>query len=123
MTKLVLDVGNCPPDFAAIRDLVEGHFDAKVVQAHSATDSVQTLENQTVDLVLVNRKLDQDYSDGIDVIRRIKSDPSLKSAPVMLVTNYEDHQQLAIDAGAERGFGKLTMSDAATIERLAKYLR
>ena len=122
MTKHVLDVGNCPPDFAAVRALVERHFDAKVMQAHSAVDSISTLESQTIDLVLVNRKLDQDYSDGIEVIRRIKSSPSLKSVPVMLVTNYEDHQQLAIDAGAERGFGKLAMCDATTVELLAQFL-
>ncbi|HUS38821.1 MAG: response regulator [Pirellulales bacterium] len=122
MPKQVLDVGNCAPDYAAIRDIVEKNFDARIVQAHLPADALQAVRTQRPDLVLVNRKLDADYSDGLAIIRQIKSDPDLAAIPCMLVTNHEEHQQAAIEAGAERGFGKLQFDDPSTLERLAKFL-
>jgi CheY-like chemotaxis protein len=122
MKKRVLDVGNCPPDHAAIRHLIESHFAAVVVQAHHADDALHILRQDRVDLVLVNRKLDRDYSDGLRIIREIKADPALADTPVMLITNYDDHQQRAMQAGALPGFGKLALQDALTLERLRAVL-
>jgi CheY-like chemotaxis protein len=122
MTKRVLDVGNCPPDHAAIRRLVEHHFDAEVVQAHSAQDALAVLQSTPIDLVLVNRKLDLDYTDGLHVIRQIRASAALNQIPVMLITNYEEHQQRAMQCGAERGFGKLELDSETTRERLRKFL-
>ena len=70
-------------------------------------DSLEALRADGFDLVLVNRKLDRDYSDGIEVIRAIKADSQLAHLPAMLVTNYPEHQDAAVAIGAERGFGKL----------------
>ncbi|MGI9472357.1 MAG: response regulator, partial [Rubripirellula sp.] len=75
-----------------------------------------------VDLVTVNRKLDRDYSDGLEVAKAIKSDAEIGSVPVMLVTNYEEHQEAAMAAGCVRGFGKLAIGDPATRAALAPYL-
>jgi CheY-like chemotaxis protein len=122
MKKRVLDVGNCPPDHAAIRQLIESHFTAVVLQAHHADDALSVLRQDRIDLVLVNRKLDRDYSDGLLVIRQIKADPELADTPVMMITNYDDHQQMAIQAGAIPGFGKLALRDATTLERLRAVL-
>ena len=71
---------------------------------------------------LVNRKLDHDYSDGIDIIRQIKADPALAPVRVMLVTNYPEHQAAAIAAGAIHGFGKLEFEHPATREKVAAAL-
>jgi two-component system chemotaxis response regulator CheY len=122
MPKRVLDVGNCAPDHAAIRRLIERNFDAEVVQAHGADDALAALAADRFDLVLVNRKLDRDYSDGIEVVRRIKADPRTSGVPVMLITNYADHQDLAVASGAEHGFGKLEFDEPKTIERLGELL-
>ena len=122
MSKRVLDVGNCVPDHAAIRSLLEGAFGAEVVQAHGQDDALAALRKGAFDLVLVNRKLDQDYSDGMEIIQTIKTDPALAKTPVMLITNYEDHQAAAVAAGAEPGFGKLSLRAPQTIERLGKFL-
>jgi CheY-like chemotaxis protein len=122
MSKRVLDVGNCVPDHAAIRRLVEGNFDAEVIQAHGADDALAALVADRFDLVLVNRKLDRDYSDGIEVIRQIKAEPRTAAVPVMLITNYSDHQDTAVAAGAERGFGKLEFDRPETLDRLRAFL-
>jgi CheY-like chemotaxis protein len=121
MTKRVLDVGNCGPDHAAIRHLLRP-FGCEVLQAHDARGALAALKAGGVDLVLVNRKLDVDYSDGIEVIRQIKADPSVAATPVMLVTNYPEHQEAAEALGALRGFGKLEFQRPETRERLEAVL-
>ncbi|HJS06423.1 MAG TPA: response regulator [Pirellulales bacterium] len=122
MTKRVLDVGNCVPDHSAIRRMLEDTFHVEVLQAHEAADTLAQLQSGQIDLVLVNRKLDQDYSDGLDIVRAIKSDPQQAAVPCMLITNYPEHQDEAMAAGALRGFGKKELRSPATIERLAAVL-
>jgi CheY-like chemotaxis protein len=118
MKKRVLDVGNCGPDHAAIKRLM-GRFDADVVQADGAIDALAALRGGGIDLVVVNRKLDMDYSDGMEVIRQIKADAELAATPVMLITNYSEHQDAAEQLGALRGFGKLEYDKPETHERIA----
>lgn len=120
--KRVLDVGNCQPDHASIRRLVEGGFGAQVVQAHGLDDALAELRARKYDLVLVNRKLDRDYSDGIEIIRAIKADPELAATPTMLITNFANHQEAAVAIGAEPGFGKLEFEKPETQQRLARFL-
>ena len=93
-----------------------------MLQAHGADDAIKLLRERDVALVTVNRKLDRDYSDGMDVVKQIKSDEDLGDVPVMLVTNYEEHQQSAMDAGCVRGFGKLALGSSETVELLQPYL-
>ncbi|MGI9465899.1 MAG: response regulator [Rubripirellula sp.] len=123
MSKTLLDCGNCGPDFHAIRQMVSNHFGASVVQSHGVEDTLELLRNQSVDLVTVNRKLDRDYSDGLDVAVAIKSDPELGSIPVMLVTNYDEHQEEAMAAGCVKGFGKLAIKDPETRSLLEPFLQ
>ena len=120
--KRVLDIGNCAPDFTTISRFLTKNFDCEMLQADAADDALQILREQPVDLVTVNRKLDCDYSDGLEVIRQIKADPKLKDVPVMLITNYAEHQETAIAIGAVRGFGKLEYGNPETLERLLPIL-
>ena len=53
---------------------------------------------------------------------RSKADPDAAGVPVMLVTNYPEHQDAAIAAGAIRGFGKLEFEKPETRDRLAAVL-
>jgi two-component system chemotaxis response regulator CheY len=122
MTKRVLDVGQCQPDHGAIRRLVQGEFGAEVVQADRLEDALAQLRRGRFDLVLINRKLDIDYSDGIEILQAIKSDAELASTPVMLVSNYAEHQQAAIAAGAEPGFGKAELGRPETRDKLGRFL-
>jgi CheY-like chemotaxis protein len=122
MPKTVIDCGNCGPDHAAIRRLVESHFDAVVIQTHGVEDTLERVRSSEVDLICVNRKLDRDYSDGIEVIKRLRSDRRASQIPVMLVTNYEEHQRAAVEEGAVRGFGKLAIGKPETLEALRPHL-
>lgn len=122
MSKRVLSVGQCGVDHAALSAMLENNFGAEVVPAETAADALVALGHEKFDLVVVNRKLDADYSDGLEIIRRIKADPQLAATPCMLVTNYPEHQQAAIAAGAEPGFGKLAYDRPETREQLARFL-
>ena len=124
MSKRVLDVGNCGPDHTAICHFFATNFaDVEVVQAAACDDTLSALRHSQFDLVLINRKLDEDYSDGIDVLRAIKRHPDLADVPVMLVTNFPEHQDAAVAAGAVRGFGKLEFGEAATKDKIAAALK
>jgi CheY-like chemotaxis protein len=120
--KHVLDVGQCGFDHSSIRQLLVNEFGAAVVQAHRLDDALERLRNERFDLVLVNRKLDADYSDGLAVLRAIKGDPSLAATPVMLVSNFADAQVTAVAAGAEPGFGKAELDLPGTREKLQRFL-
>jgi CheY-like chemotaxis protein len=124
MSKRVLDVGQCGPDHAAIRRFFAANFaHIEIEQAAACDDTLALLRRGHFDLVLVNRKLDEDYSDGIEILRAIKRDPTIAAVPVMLITNYPEHQDAAVAAGALRGFGKLEYELPATKEKIAAALK
>ncbi len=113
MTKRVLAVGNCSFDHGNIRSMIQRRFDAALDRAHNATDALAALQTTNYDLVLINRKLERDGSDGIEIIRAMKADPKTIDVPVMLITNFPDHQEQAIRAGALAGFGKAQLDGPA----------
>jgi CheY-like chemotaxis protein len=121
--KHVLDVGQCGMDHGAIRHLVERELGAKVAQAHDLEDALTQLRASAFDLVLVNRKLDANYADGMEVIQAIKADVQLAALPVMLVSNFPEAQAAAVAAGAEPGFGKSALNTPATRELLSRFLK
>jgi len=123
MAKRVLDVGNCVPDHTAIRTMLETSFGAEVVQVHGLEDTFEELRKSKYDLVVINRKLDRDYSDGMDILKAIKADEQLSSTPVMIITNFPEYEEAAVAAGAEPGFGKKSLYAEETQARLAKYLK
>lgn len=123
MPKRVLDVGNCSMDHGSIRGYLERTFGAQVVQAHGPEDAYELLAREPFDLVLVNRKLDQDYSDGLEIIKAIKADAKHSHVPCMLITNYAEHQETAVAAGAAHGFGKKQLHAADTHAKLEKFLK
>ena len=120
--SVVLDVGNCAPDHASIKRMLLANFKVEVLQTHQAQDTLAVLRQRSVDLVLINRKLDCDYTDGSEILKQIKSDAELGGIPVMIVTNHAEHQQAAVALGAEYGFGKLELQSPTTLQRLASIL-
>jgi len=55
MTKRILDVGNCAPDFASISNFLTTQFDCQVDQTHGPQDTLDMLRQGDYALVLVNR--------------------------------------------------------------------
>lgn len=122
MPKRVLEIGNCGADHALLSGLLKRSFRAEVVRAHAASDALAALRHGRFDLVLVNRILDRDGSEGLELLKTIKTTPESASTPVMMLTNYPEQQELAVAAGAEPGFGKDELQAAETHEKLARFL-
>jgi two-component system chemotaxis response regulator CheY len=122
MPKRVLDVGNCAYDHGAISALLSREFQAQTVAAHSAPEALREAASGQYDLVLVNRLLDADGSEGLAIIESLREDPATKNLPVMMITNLADAAATAVAAGATPGFGKKSLYDPQTRERLAKIL-
>ena len=118
-SKTILSIGQCRPDQAAITQFLKANFDAEVVTTDLAEESLQMLRRQSADLVLINRKLDADYSDGMEILAAIKSEAALRDTPVMLVSNFAEWQEKAVEAGAVYGFGKAELNSATTVSRVA----
>lgn len=123
MAKQVLDVGNCGFDHSSIARLVQREFGATASAAHDADQALREAKSGKYALVLVNRVLDSTGDSGLELIQTLKLDPTTKHLPVMMITNYPDHQAKAVAAGAEPGFGKSTLHEPDTIARLGKFLR
>jgi len=119
--KTVLSVGQCRPDSAAIAHYFKSHFGAQVLTADLPDEAMSLLKQSPVDLVLINRKLDIDSSDGLRILSLIRSSPK-PDLPVMLVSNYAEWQEKAVEMGAVYGFGKAELNKPETRERIAAVL-
>lgn len=122
MAKSVLAIGNCSYDHGNLSAAIRAHFDAEVVAASSGEEALRLLADGSFNLVLVNRVLEIDRSSGIDLIRQIKGDSGLGNPAVMLVSNFPDAQEQAVEAGAEPGFGKKALQSSETIAKLKSHL-
>ena len=121
--KRVLSVGNCDYDNGNLSELIEQNFEAEISVCHGLDDSLAALRDETFDLVLVNRIFDRNGEEGIKFIKLLKDDPTLASTPVMLITNFAEHQKAAVEIGAERGFGKAALDDPQTLDTLRAALK
>lgn len=118
--RVVLDVGQCGADHSSIRRLCED-LGARVERAHTGVEALARIAVGDVDLVLVNRILDADGSDGVALISDLVAKAPQPLA-VMLVSNYPQFQQEAAQRGAVSGFGKAELHSAETRELLGKFL-
>ena len=84
--------------------------------------ALEQLRQETFALVLVNRVFDADGSSGLDLIRALKAEEPLRDVPVMLVSNYEEAQAQAVQAGAALGFGKAALGQPHMLARVETYL-
>ncbi|HMV44698.1 MAG TPA: response regulator [Leptospiraceae bacterium] len=120
--KKVLSVGQCVPDHSTLCNYFENSFDCQVIKIDSTDEALKELRKNSYDLVLVNRKLDIDYTDGTILISEMQKENELRQIPVMLISNYEEYQREAIELGAVRGFGKLEYGKDSAYEKVAKFL-
>jgi CheY-like chemotaxis protein len=120
--KRVLSVGQCFADHSGITRVLRGAFGAEVIAADSTREALDKLREDSFALVLVNRVLDADGSSGLDVIRAIKTDEQARAVPVMLVSNYDDAQAEAVQAGALLGFGKAALGQPHMLARVKSIL-
>ncbi|GIX42245.1 MAG: transcriptional regulator [Leptospiraceae bacterium] len=122
-SKVVMNVGQCFPDHLSIKKLFD-KLGVELEKIDIPEEVIKLLkENKNkYALVLINRKIDLDYSNGIDLIKKIKNDPDIKDIPVMLVSNYKEAQEEAVRYGALYGFGKAELDNEETKEKILNAL-
>jgi CheY-like chemotaxis protein len=104
--RVVALVGHCGPDSSYLRMTVSSAIKDVTVATAYDEPSLNKILEQGVDLLLLNRQLDYGYSadEGVELIKQLRAKhPGLK---MMLVSNYEEAQEAAVQAGALAGFGK-----------------
>lgn len=120
--RRVLLVGHCAADTASLQRMLGSHFSAKVDSAGTRREAIATAQQFAFDLVLVNRILDRDGSEGLEVIREWFATPAIADTPLMLISNFESAQQEAVEAGAQPGFGKQQLHAPETLNLLRVFL-
>ena len=118
--KNALIVGHCDLDNPQITSLIEKNFAAKVTRVKLLKKTIEHLEKQDYDLVIINRIGAFDQETAIELIMKIKQDERF-NVPLMMVTNYKDQMDKAVEIGAVPGYGKDKLHDKETIELLSKY--
>ncbi|MCA8988939.1 MAG: hypothetical protein KDA78_14930, partial [Planctomycetaceae bacterium] len=106
----------------ALLRFLSSHFEIELTRSMNKADALQRVAGETYDLILINRKLDADYTDGVDVITALRETPHAQETPIMLISNYPDAQQRAVEAGALPGFGKMEFNKPEVVERLTAVL-
>ncbi|HET6423612.1 MAG TPA: response regulator [Planctomycetaceae bacterium] len=122
MPRTVLSVGQCVPDASSLNRFLKANFDVQIDTADTAPEALDLLRKGPFDLVLINRKLDADYTDGTEILRQIKADAAMSATPVMIVSNYPEYQDAAVKLGAQYGFGKAELGSTDVITRLQPFL-
>ena len=118
----VLDVGQCNPDHAMLKALVQRYFEADVDRVMFVEEALQAMRGQRYHLVMVNRLIFEDGSDGTELIRRARQTSELADVPIMLISNHAEAQQRALAAGGVEGFGKDDLRKDLPRTRLSAYL-
>lgn len=106
-------------DSLTVRELQRKLLDQHGYQVEIAVDGMDgwnALRNGRFDLVVSD--VDMPRLDGIELVRRIRQDPALRSMPVMIVSykDREEDRQRGLDAGADYYLTKGSFQSNALIE-------
>jgi len=118
----LLDVGNCNPDHSMIRQMLTENFDVTIDRVMFVKDALEKMRANRYDLVLFNRLVFDDSSEGIELLRMAKAKPDLAGTPMMMISNFAESQAASVSAGGVPGFGKASVQSPTTLDLLSKYL-
>ncbi len=110
-------VGHCGPDAFMLRTAVQRIVPEAAVVVVNDMQTLEAQHRRPDNLWLVNRVLDGDFPmEGMDLIA---GRPKDEQQPVMmLISNYTEAQDRAVQSGALPGFGKQSLYDEETAVRL-----
>lgn len=108
-------------DQESIRRMIEALVKARGYQVQAATNGAQALEmigRDTPDVVLLDLMMPGQF-DGLDVCRRLRTNPETQDLPVLIITAVAEPEvkARALDAGAT-GFYNKPFSPIALLKEL-----
>ncbi|HEV3160194.1 MAG: response regulator [Xanthobacteraceae bacterium] len=100
MSKRILVVEDQPDNRQIIRDML-ADTGYEIAEAENGEEALAAITKQRPDLILMDIQLP--IMDGYAATRRIKTDPALKSIPVIAVTSYalSGEEKKAREAGCD----------------------
>src|ERR1700746_336432 len=100
MSKRILVVEDQPDGRQIIRDMLAS-TDYELTEAENGEEALAAIAKQRPDLILMDIQLP--VMDGYAATRRIKTDPALKSIPVIAVASYalSGEEKKAREAGCD----------------------
>lgn len=95
----------------------------KVVLAENGVEAVKRLEEFTPDLILLD--IVMPYMDGMEVLRKIKSQERWKKIPIILLTNLSDKEKIeeALGIGANDYLIKSHFTPSEVISKVNMVLK
>jgi two-component system chemotaxis response regulator CheY len=86
----------------------------EVVYAENGLEAMEKLGRENINLVMTD--LNMPYMDGLELTRSMKTEPSLRHIPVLMVTTEgdDDERQSALEAGANGYLVKPVNADMIT---------
>lgn len=95
----------------------------KVVPAENGVEAVKRLEEFTPDLILLD--IVMPYMDGMEVLRKIKSQERWKKIPIILLTNLSDKEKIeeALGIGANDYLIKSHFTPSEVISKVNMVLK
>ena len=96
--KLILHVEDNQYNRKIIRDLLSKHS-YEIMEAHNGEAALDALARRRPDLILMDVQLPK--LSGLEVTRRVMTDPSLAQIPIIAITSFalSGDDRLALDAG------------------------
>ena len=120
MSKRILLVGHCNIDGPRLkREIGAAISGADVVRVNSNADLESELGHGPA-VLLVNREPVGFDQMGVDIIRKVVADHPEHNA--VLISDQEDAQEEAVEAGAKPGFGKMLLGTPALGAAVEKVL-
>lgn len=97
--KIILVVDDEIGALTLISLVLESRGGFSVIKAHNAASALEVLKNTTPDLIIADIMMPG--IDGIELCRRVKTEPETKKIPVILLTARADQKEQGFAAGAE----------------------
>ncbi len=107
----VLLVGNCGPDTFALESLLKEIGVGKTAVAESADEVETALARQAYKLILLNRVFDATGELALEILAKLSPQ---QRQNCMLISNYSDAHETAVQMGALSGFGKRQLREPQT---------
>ena len=121
MTRSIALVGHCGVDGPRLQREIGGALPGTDVVRVNTTADLRRYLKEHADLFLVNREPVGFNEEGLDIIRQIHEEcPDVK---VMLVSDYPEAQDAAVQAGALKGFGKSEFGSDSLTDTVKQALR
>ena len=120
MSKCILVVEDQEDNRRILRDLL-GNAGFELIEAESGNEALTAVETKRPDLILMDIQLP--VMDGYEAAQRIKSNPDMRSVPIIAVTSYA----LAGDEAKARAAGcnayiSKPFSPRALLAKVREYL-